>query len=238
MVIPYTVEELEPETRALGERLGARFVHMPTLTSYFDLVEQLWAGEEDFINWEHDVLPTEGLVNEMWACDRPWCSGSFGRWWWEQRCARTEGEKPCGEPPGRCGQSDMSQEKAARIAACPLRLAGGTVLRSDSWLGLVKFGSIRGQVPDLLRRAEARPWIQSDRYPARYFDNLCRGIDRVLADEEGLSPHLHFPHLVHLKEIPGLPGQLVPAGPTYDAPWDQEHYERDIAENDYLRPSG
>jgi len=36
-----------------------------------------------------------------------------------------------------------------------------------------------------------------------------------------LAPDLHFPHVVHLKEIPGLPGHLVPAGPHYDDPWDE-----------------
>jgi hypothetical protein len=128
-------------------------------------VAELWTGEDDFIVLEEDVLPTEELIREISACSEPWCSGTYGRWYWALLCARTDGEKPCREPPGRCGKSDMSPEKAARIAACPLRLAGQKVLISDSWLACVKFGSIRRLIPELLvrrqrifRAASGGPW--------------------------------------------------------------------------------
>ncbi len=54
-------------------------------------------------------------------------------------------------------------------------------------------------------------------YPERHWGDLCRGLFRVLYDEEGLSPHLHFPAMAHLKE----------AGPHYEDPWDRERYERE-----------
>jgi hypothetical protein len=55
-----------------------------------------------------------------------------------------------------------------------------------------------------------------------------RTTDWILADEEGLSPHLHFPVMRHVKFVPGaVPGQLVPVD-TPD-PWGQEKYELDIA---------
>jgi hypothetical protein len=85
LVIPYVVEHasgrgLRPETRAFGERLGARFVEMTAPTSYWELVEELWMAEADSIVLEEDVLPPAGLVEDMWACTEPWCTGTFGRW--------------------------------------------------------------------------------------------------------------------------------------------------------------
>ena len=77
-------------------------------------------------------------------------------------------------------------------------------------------------------RAEACSAYYSVTPLVRHFDNLCRGIDWVLADEEGLSPHLHFPVMRHLKEIPSLPGYVV-HGPIYDDPWDRAQYERDLS---------
>lgn len=40
VVIPFTTEELAPETRALGQKLGARFVHVGgSVTAYWELLE-------------------------------------------------------------------------------------------------------------------------------------------------------------------------------------------------------
>jgi hypothetical protein len=222
LVVPFVPERLRPEVRDLGERLGAQFVPMPFITSYWNLVNELWSSEGDLVLLEQDVLPTEALIREMSACPEPWCSGTYGRWWWEPLCARAEGAKPCGEPPGRCGVSEMTEAKLARIAACPLRRGGRTVLRSDSWLACVKFGSIRSQFPDLLARAAAY-------FPGREWYSLDRAMWRVLYDDELQSPHLHFPTLRHIKSLPGAtPSHLVPAE-TPD-PWDQARYERDRAE--------
>ena len=241
LLIPFVPEKLRLEVRAFGERVGARFVDLgyggpdpeggrsdwcqtvpelattpmwtTALTGYWDMLDVLWTGEDDFIVLEEDVLPTSEMIREMWACPEPWCSGTFGRWHWAVLCARPDGVKPCGEPPGRCGQSDMSPEKAARIAACPLRLAGRKVLVSDSWLACVRFGSIRGQIPDLLARAAAH-------CPGREWWTLDRALFRILYDDELLSPHLHFPPVVHLKA----------AGPNYDDPWGAEQYAPELAE--------
>jgi hypothetical protein len=100
-----------------------------------------------------------------------------------------------GEPPGRCGQRDMSPERFARIQAWPLRQARvlHQVVRTDSWIGVVKFGSIRRRVPDLMARAEKH--IHN-----RHWAYLDQKIFRVLYGEEGVSPHLHFPYMIQLKE--------------------------------------
>jgi hypothetical protein len=85
LVIPYVERHasgrgLRPATRAMGERLGARFVEMTSPTSYWELYEELWAAEADFICLEEDVLPSEELLRSMWACPAPWCTATFGRW--------------------------------------------------------------------------------------------------------------------------------------------------------------
>jgi len=209
VVIPYVPEKLRPEVREVGERLNARLALMHYPTSYWDLFVELWAGQSDFISIEEDVLVTPELIEAMQTCDHEWCSGTYGRWWWEQLCAPTW-PKWCSEPPGRCGESSMTEEKLARLRACPHRAAGRTVLRSDSWLGCVRFGSIRRRFPDLLERA-------AKHYPGREWQNLDHAMRRVLYDEELLSPHLHFPHMRHLKE----------GGPHYDDPWGPEQYEAD-----------
>ncbi len=162
---------------------------MAGVTSYWDLVAELWNSESDFILLEEDVLPTEAMIRSMWACTEPWCSGSFGGGYYELICA--EGQKPCGEPPGRCGQSDVSPESAARMAACPLRRSGTKVLLTEAWLGCVKFGSIRRQIPSIMARAE--------RYsPNHEWWALDRSLFKVLNDEERLSPCVHAPPMLHL----------------------------------------
>ena len=210
VVIPHVPEKLRPEVRELGEKIGARFVGMPGSTSDWELFEESWADEGDFISIEQDVLATEEMIREMWACSEPWCSGTYGCWWWEELCAPTEGPKWCGEAPWpRCGTTTVTHEKLARVTACR-QLHGRTVLRSDGCLALVKFGSIRRQFPDLLARAARH-------HPTRHWRELDRAMWRVMYDEELLSPHLHFPPVAHLK----------PAGPNYDDPWDKKRYERD-----------
>lgn len=50
-------------------------------------------------------LPTEDCIRGMWTCTEDWCSGHFGRWYYESRTRRR-------------------------------------VLKTDSWLALVRFGAI------------------------------------------------------------------------------------------------
>jgi hypothetical protein len=112
----------------------------------------------------------------------------------------------------------MRPEKAARIAACPLRLAERKVLISDSWLACMMFCSIRRQIPDLLVRA-------STHFPGSEWWTLDRALFRILYDEELQSPHLHFPPMVHVKA----------AGPSYNDPWGAERYELDLTSTALVR---
>lgn len=172
LVIPYVLEHngrgLRSETRAFGERLGARFVEMTTPASYWELFEELWTAEGDFIVLEEDVLPpTAELVEHMWACTEPWCTGTFGRW----------------------------------------NVTQGGGLWSDAQLGLVKFGSIRRVVPEALVHA-------ANLFPARHWTEVAYGLGLCSGRSDThhpghISPHLHLPHAVHLREEQ-----------RYEDPWD------------------
>lgn len=117
------------------------------------------------------------------ACPKPYCSGTFGRWYIEPEL---KDWSPSSPPP-------RARKRQQRV------------LRSDSQLGLVKWGSMRQQVPDLFRRVEAHSPTDLFRFlPPHHFDHLVPGIFRILHEEEALSPHLHFPPiLAHLKIDPG-----------------------------------
>ena len=201
LVIPFAGSRLRPETREFGELVGARFIDVgyesPGLgnpaavgkagagwglkvtelpggpktttdtTGYWDLLNLLWSGDDDFLVVEHDVLPTEECVRSMWACTEEWCSGTHGRWAWERS------------------------------------KAGAVVLRNDSYLECAKFGSIRRRVPDLMARVGMYQ-------PNHQWIGLETLVLSVLQDEEGLSPHVHFPRTRHLRETEV----------TYPNPWD------------------
>jgi hypothetical protein len=45
--------------------------------AYFDLLSALWAAGADFLIIEHDMVPTQGLVDEMMTCPQPWCVNGY-----------------------------------------------------------------------------------------------------------------------------------------------------------------
>jgi hypothetical protein len=77
IIVPYTDGGLRPQTQAFGEHFGARFVPMTSLTSYFDLLAELWAKQETFILCEQDVVPSTEVILSMAECSALWCSGLF-----------------------------------------------------------------------------------------------------------------------------------------------------------------
>ena len=85
LIVPYAVGHADPRrtlqagTRAVGEKFCARFVLMTTDTSYWELFEELWAAEDDFVVVEQDVVPTDELIQSMWECREPWCSTELGQ---------------------------------------------------------------------------------------------------------------------------------------------------------------
>jgi hypothetical protein len=76
VVIPYVDHRLLPEVREIGEQVGARFENLTgDDTAYSALVARLWRARGTFIVVEQDMVPTVGLLEEMWECPEDWCSG-------------------------------------------------------------------------------------------------------------------------------------------------------------------
>jgi hypothetical protein len=41
--------------------------------AYNDYLIEVWAKGKDFINFEHDIVPWPGAIQELLACPYPWC---------------------------------------------------------------------------------------------------------------------------------------------------------------------
>jgi hypothetical protein len=62
--------------RELGKQVGARFENLTgDDTTYFSLMARLWQVGGTFIVVEQDMVPTLGLLEELWGCPTDWCSG-------------------------------------------------------------------------------------------------------------------------------------------------------------------
>lgn len=69
--VPYTAK-LRPETAAAAP--SAQFVDVAAAdTAYWDLLASLWRAGETFILVEHDIVPPDGALDGLWACERDWC---------------------------------------------------------------------------------------------------------------------------------------------------------------------
>jgi hypothetical protein len=67
---------LRPEVEALALEVGARLVDVSgDDQAYWRLLRDYWAAGETFIVVEHDVLPTRELLESMWQCPEPLCTG-------------------------------------------------------------------------------------------------------------------------------------------------------------------
>ena len=81
IVIGYAQGKLRDETRAVGEHMGAELVDLTgDDRGYFKLLTRLWESARGFVLLEQDVVPTVALLDDMWACDREWCSAFFWQW--------------------------------------------------------------------------------------------------------------------------------------------------------------
>lgn len=47
------------------------------VTGYFRLLTRVWDEWEDTIIVEQDMLPGEGVIEDMLACDQPWCTSPY-----------------------------------------------------------------------------------------------------------------------------------------------------------------
>ncbi len=76
IVVPYT--NLRPEVRDALDAYSAEVEYVRLgrrVTSYWALMCRLWADQEDFMLFEHDIVPPIGLLKAFEDCPEPWCSG-------------------------------------------------------------------------------------------------------------------------------------------------------------------
>ena len=66
---------LMPETEVFGRRVGARFVDTSSSDfRYYELMRELWSEGETFIIVEHNVVPDDDLIADLWSCSQDYCS--------------------------------------------------------------------------------------------------------------------------------------------------------------------
>ena len=76
-VLPYVEGMLRPESDEFGLLIGAEPVEMTTDSSYFELMEALWAKGESFLVLEQDVLPAMKDYRRMLTCSQPYCIAPY-----------------------------------------------------------------------------------------------------------------------------------------------------------------
>jgi len=61
----------------VAEHFDAQLIEMTKETSYFELLEKLWAEQRPFLLLEQDVVPGVTLVRDMWSCPCELCCGCY-----------------------------------------------------------------------------------------------------------------------------------------------------------------
>jgi hypothetical protein len=74
VIVPFVGGFLRPETRSLPN-VELRNVGSSD-QSYWELLVELWRGET-FIVVEHDIVPTQEQLQEIWDCPEEWCSRPY-----------------------------------------------------------------------------------------------------------------------------------------------------------------
>jgi hypothetical protein len=77
LVVPYT--QLHPLVPRVLATYGLKpeYVFLEDDDAYRRLMQCLWDDGETVVIVEHDVLPWEGAVEELYNCSGPWCSCSY-----------------------------------------------------------------------------------------------------------------------------------------------------------------
>lgn len=78
IVVPYTPEKLRPETAQWAASNNARLRDVSAAPeAYYDALCEWWGEAGDLLIVEHDMLPADGVVDEMVACSQLWCSSPY-----------------------------------------------------------------------------------------------------------------------------------------------------------------
>lgn len=69
---------LQEATRAWAETAGARIAYLDTDSeSYYRMLSEEWERPGDLVLIEHDIVPADGVTDDMTDCPRPWCSSPY-----------------------------------------------------------------------------------------------------------------------------------------------------------------
>jgi hypothetical protein len=84
IVVPYAGDMLRDETYLWAVRHHAVMRRLPpTDDAYWAALCDWWIGSllraYDLVVVEQDILPAEGVVDEMLACPEPWCTSPYPR---------------------------------------------------------------------------------------------------------------------------------------------------------------
>lgn len=79
-VVPYTRDRLHEQTHQWAVKHGARLREIDPRdeAGYWKLLVDEWLTMPgDLVIVEHDMLPADGVVEEMEDCRRPWCTSPY-----------------------------------------------------------------------------------------------------------------------------------------------------------------
>jgi hypothetical protein len=179
IAVPYTPQKLRPETArwAADNNALMRDVSEAPDTYYRALCEW-WAETDSVVIVEHDMLPADGVVEEMLHCPEPWCSSPYplsgmtlGVW------LTLDG-----------ATSELFNSPHVGVAHC-----------TDA-LGCTKFSAeLSTSLPALV--VESGTFNQQDGWVPYVWQFNDARISRLLR-LNGLTPHLHAPS-AHLSVSPG-----------------------------------
>jgi hypothetical protein len=91
--VPYLRGRLREQTARWAWEYGADLVELDSSDeAYWRALCQWWIEPGDLVVVEQDIVPAEGVVDEMLGCEQPWCSSAYDiggiEWGWGLGCAK------------------------------------------------------------------------------------------------------------------------------------------------------
>lgn len=74
--VPYT-NAIEPTMVSALAPYKVNYALMDDDEGYPRFLKRRWSEERTFINVEHDVVPWDGALESLWACEQPWCAFAY-----------------------------------------------------------------------------------------------------------------------------------------------------------------
>lgn len=172
IVVPYTPAKLHPETAQWAASNNARMYDVSSdSTRYYRALCEWWAEDGDLLIVEHDMLPADGVVEEMLNCSEPWCSSPY-----QLRIIAA---------PGLYLTMDGITSETFSQKMLDHHRSGGDLYCTDA-LGCTKFSAeLKARLPELV--VESGTVSDWEPYAWRFNDVRISGLLR----RDGVTPHLH-----------------------------------------------